>query len=285
MDTATAFAIFRASFTDVPSRRTFSTLHQAGPLPVVRSDYVWNGTRGHTDDFFIQGIAPDVALAAVRVYDPLPQHYLLVIDDQPDTLAAYTATGYRLAFSEYLMARSLDDLPPANLTVPVAFVRDETEAAQVNAADAETEPWVRPGNREASNIRHYYVTHDGVIAARARSWQPDQACSYVTHVFTHPAYRRRGLALAVMRVLLHDASTRGAQTTVLAATALGRSLTTAWATRTSPIFASGNRHHWKAECYAALIHPPDVHHPRMRHRYRLWRCARRSRSNHRPCRH
>jgi ribosomal protein S18 acetylase RimI-like enzyme len=221
MDIPTAFAIFRASFTDVPSRRAFSTLHQAGPLPVVRSDYVWNGTRRHTDDFFIQGIAPDAALAAVRAYNPLPQHYLLVVDDQLDTLTAYTAASYRLAFREYLMARSLGDLPPTDPAVPVALVRDETEAAQVNAADAETEPWVRPGNREASNMRHYYTMQDGLIAARARAWQPNPTCSYVTHVFTHPAYRRRGLARTVMLRLLHDDAAQGITTSLLVASEEG----------------------------------------------------------------
>jgi ribosomal protein S18 acetylase RimI-like enzyme len=221
MDISTAFAIFRASFTDVPSRRAFSTLHHAGSLPVVRSDYLWNGARRHTDDFFIQGIASDAALAAVQAYDPLPQHYLLVIDDQPDTLTAYTAAGYRLAFSEYLMARSLSDLPPADPTVAVALVRDAAEAAQVNANDTETEPWVRPGNLEAPNMRHYYTMQDGVVAARARAWQPDQACSYVTHVFTHPAYRRRGLARAVMLRLIHDDAVHGVTTSLLVASEEG----------------------------------------------------------------
>jgi GNAT superfamily N-acetyltransferase len=221
MDIPTAFAIFRASFTDVPSRRTLSMLRRAGPLPVVRSDYVWNGARRHTDDFFIQGIAPDAALAAVQAYDPLPHHYLLVVDDQPDTLAAYTAAGYRPAFSEYLMARSLDDLPPLDPSVPVQRVRDDAEAAHVNAADAEAEPWVRPGNREAPNIRHYYTMQDGVVAARARSWQLGRACSYVTHVFTHPAYRRRGLARAVMLRLLHDDAAQGIATSLLVASEEG----------------------------------------------------------------
>lgn len=221
MDTATAFAIFRASFTDVPSRRTLSTLHQAGPLPVVRSDYVWNGARRHTDDFFIHATPPEAALAAVRAYNPLPQHYLLVIDDQPDTLAAYTAAGYRLTLIEYLMARPLSDLPPLDHPTDVAIVRDDAEAAQVNAADTEQEPWVRPGNREAPNIRHYYITRDGLIAARARSWQPDALCSYVTHVFTHPAYRRRGLARAVMLRLLHDDAAEGIAASLLVASEAG----------------------------------------------------------------
>ncbi|NJM09134.1 GNAT family N-acetyltransferase, partial [Candidatus Gracilibacteria bacterium] len=47
---------------------------------------------------------------------------------------------------------------------------------------------------------------------------------YITHIHTLETHRRRGLALSIMHALLHDASTRGAQTSVLAATALGRSL-------------------------------------------------------------
>ncbi len=221
MDSATAFAIFRASFTDVPSRRAISTMHQAGPLPVVRSDYLWNGARRHTDDFFMHAIAPEAALVAVRAYNPLPQHYLLVIDDQLDTLAAYTAAGYRLAFSEYLMARPLTDLPPLESSVPVQRVCDAAEAVQVNAADAEAEPWVRPGNLAAPNLRHYYLAQEGVIAARARSWQPDPVCSYVTHVLTHPAYRRRGLARAIMLRLLHDDAAQGVTNSVLVASEEG----------------------------------------------------------------
>ena len=221
MDICTAFVIFRESFTEVPSRRAISTLHQAGPLPVVRSKYLWNGVPRHTDDFFIQAIAPEVALAAVREHNPLPQHYLLVIDDQPDTLAAYSAAGYRLAFSEYLMARPLTNLLPANPEVAVELVRDADEAARMNAADVEHEPWVRPGNFEAPNLRHYYVLQDGVIAARARSWQPHAEYSYVTHVFTNPAYRRRGLARAVMLRLLHDDLAHGVTESLLVASEEG----------------------------------------------------------------
>jgi GNAT superfamily N-acetyltransferase len=221
MDVTNGFAVFLNSFTESPSRRAISTRAQTGPLPVVHSEYVWEGQPRIVDDFFIHTTPSEEALAAVRVYAPAPLHYLLVIDAYPDTLSAYTAAGYRLAFIEYLMARSLSGLPPCDDHHPIRRVATADEAARVNAGDAEQEPWVRPGNLEAPNIHHYYVELDGATAARARSWQYDSTGSYVTHVFTHPNYRRHGLGRAVMLRILHDCAARGETEQVLVASEEG----------------------------------------------------------------
>jgi ribosomal protein S18 acetylase RimI-like enzyme len=217
MDVATAFAIFCDSFTRVPSRRAISTRGQAGPLTVVRSDYVWQGERRITDDFFIHGRPPAEVLTVVRAYSPVPHHYLLVVDEGPDMLAAYEAGGYRLAFPEYLMARSLEGLPALDTRHTVRLVQEADEAARVNDGDAEVEPWVRPVNLGDPALRHYYVEVAGVTAARARTWQHSPGCGYVTHVFTHPEHRRRGLGRAVMLQLLHDSAVLGEATSVLVA--------------------------------------------------------------------
>jgi ribosomal protein S18 acetylase RimI-like enzyme len=217
VDVATAFAVFLDSFTVIPSRRSISTRRQAGPLPVIHSDYLWHCQRRITDDFFIHSCSPTDALAAVRAYQPVPLHYLLVIDDQAEALAAYLAAGYQLGYTEYLMARSLADLPPRDARSPVRLIRGDDDAAQANAADAEVEPWVRPGNLESPTIYHYAIMLDGITAARARSWNYADHGSYITHVFTHPAYRRRGLARAVMLHLLHDCAARGETESLLVA--------------------------------------------------------------------
>jgi ribosomal protein S18 acetylase RimI-like enzyme len=221
MDVATAFAIFCDSFTLVPSRRPISTRGQAGPLPVVHSDYVWQGARRVSDDFFIHGCPPAQALEAVRAHGPVPLHYLLVVDEGPDILAAYEAGGYRLAFPEYLMGRSLENLPALDSRHAVRVVHDADEAARVNDGDAEAEPWVRPANLDDPALRHYYLAVAGVTSARARNWQHSPGCGYVTHVFTHPEHRRRGLGRTVMLHLLHDSAARGETASALVASEEG----------------------------------------------------------------
>lgn len=221
MDAAAAFAVFLASFTEVPSRRAVSRRSQAGPLPVVHSDYLWHGERRVTDDFFVHGVAPDAALAAVAAHRPAPLHYLLVVEDGPETLAAYAAGGYRLSFTEYLMARGLEDLPAPDATREVRLIRSDAEAALANALDAEREPWIRPANLVSPDIWHCAVIDGGATAARARAWRYGPAGSYVTHVFTHPDHRRRGLARAVMLRLLHDAAARGERVSALVASEEG----------------------------------------------------------------
>lgn len=221
MNTRTAFAIFQQSFTAVPSRQNISTLHYIDAIPVVHSDYMWEGARRVTDDFFIHDRPPNEVLTAVRAYQPTPVHYLLVIDDQPNLLAEYTAQGYQLAYTEYLMARSLANLPPLDIRYDVLEVRTETEMDTVNVEDSEIEPWVRVENLASPAIHHYCIKQDQLVGARARSWQYSPHSSYVTHVFTHPNYRRRGLARAIMIKLLWDGAARGETESVLVASESG----------------------------------------------------------------
>ncbi|NWF79354.1 MAG: GNAT family N-acetyltransferase [Chloroflexi bacterium] len=221
MDVATAFAIFCDSFTLVPSRRSISTRGQAGPLLVVHSDYLWQGARRVTDDFFIHGCSPAEALEAVRAHGPEPHHYLLVVDEGQDALGVYEAEGYRLAFPEYLMARRLDRLLEPDGRYAIQLVQSADAADRVNSGDAEVEPWVRPANLADPALSHYCLEIGGATAARARNWQHSPRCGYVTHVFTHPEHRRRGLARAVMLRLLHDSAARGASESALVASEEG----------------------------------------------------------------
>lgn len=221
LDKKTAFDIFLDSFTVVPSRQAISVRRQVGPLPVVHSDYNWKGAQRVTDDFFVHDCSPADVLAAVRAYKPVPLHFLLLVDENPDNLAIYEAAGYRLAYIEYLMARSLDDLPPQSNGYAVRIVQNGDDMARVNAGDIANETWIRPENLQSPHFQHCFIEEDGHILARARNWFYSPEITYVTHVLTHPDYRRRGLARTLMLHLLWDSAAHGAKQSVLVASESG----------------------------------------------------------------
>ena len=221
MDSATAFEIFIASFTLPASRRQWFTRRALGPLWLLHHEYVWRGEQRVGDSIFIRDTAPAFALAILQTSKLHPPHTLIVVDDQADTLAAYTHAGYRCSVVEYVMARSLTDLPRMKEQDDVRRISEPDEAAWFSAYDPEGNPWTSPINHADPSLAHYARVRDDQSVARARAIRYDASCSYVTHVFTHPAYRRRGFGQAVMLHLLHDCAVRGETENVLVASEEG----------------------------------------------------------------
>jgi GNAT superfamily N-acetyltransferase len=221
LDIASAFEIFTVSFLLPPFRRQSFVRRAAGRLWCLQHDCQWGDEWRVGDDFFICAVPPAEALTAIQDYRPRPDHTLIVVDDQPATLASYTAHGYRLLLTEYLMTRMLHDLPPMAAQYPVETITDQEKAVWANAHDPEGQPWIHDLHLTDPSLWHYVTIADNRVVARARAIRYDASCTYVTHVTTDPAYRRRGLARAVMLRLLHDCAARGETQNVLVASEEG----------------------------------------------------------------
>lgn len=225
MDAATAWELFITGFTDSGHARRHATRFQAGPLEAVRFDAgELSGTS--FEEFFVRACDPAVALAAVTVHQPLPRHYLTVLEDRPGLRETYERAGYRLDDTETLMACDLAMLTPLTSSPEVTLVRSDKEAAWHNTNDPQGTTWVLPENLADPRMAHYAIVRDGQLAARGRNLWLDAQHSYVSRVYVAEAWRGQGLARALMARLLADDITRGARCSVLTASRMGERLYT-----------------------------------------------------------
>jgi predicted GNAT family acetyltransferase len=70
-------------------------------------------------------------------------------------------------------------------------------------------------------VRAYYVEQDGRVVAWGRSIQRCKSAAYVAGLYTIEAYRRQGIASALMQRLLADDAAAGARYSVLLASGTG----------------------------------------------------------------
>jgi GNAT superfamily N-acetyltransferase len=205
-----------------------TTLSRLGPLKHIRFDRPL-GTPPLNDEFFAFRLEPDEVVKLIQARYPNLPHWLTVLDSaSAESQAAYEAHGYALRALEYLMVRSLNKPPFTNgaptTTNHVLVRRVETagEADWFNAAKgSET---VSEAKLLDPSINFYYIEIGEYIVARGRAILVDGRFVVIDDVFTHPDYRRRGLATALMVQMLTDALQAGARQSVLAASQAGRQL-------------------------------------------------------------
>jgi GNAT superfamily N-acetyltransferase len=191
--------------------------HAAG-IPFIRF-----GPTAHrrSAEFFAINVAPAHAHAVALATARSQGYWITAIEPLGvSSAAAYTTLGYAFEGEEWLMTLPLSEpMPP---TGPAQQVRDPAIIAQINAASGRR---IFPTTElDRPDLTIVAVLDSGApVAWGGQVWATPQH-PYITHIHTLETHRRRGLALSIMHALLHDAATRGAQTSVLAATAPGRSL-------------------------------------------------------------
>jgi ribosomal protein S18 acetylase RimI-like enzyme len=223
MDREGAWDTFIEGFTGTAYARRVGTRFRAGPLDAVRL-FDEDQPGEPFEEFFARACAPAEAIAAVTAARTLAEHYITALDDRPGLVAAYADGGYRLIHSEALMLCDLAASEPEEPGHEARLVRDAAEAERLNASDSQGITWILPENLADDRMRHYVVSVDGKLAARGRNLRLDAARGYVSRVYTAEAYRRRGLARALMRRLLADEQERGARWSVLTASGMGQGL-------------------------------------------------------------
>ena len=222
MDVTTAWDLFIAGFTDSGHARRYATRFRAGPLEAVR--FAAGELSGKPfEELFVRDCDPGAALAAVAAHQPLPRHYLTVLEDQPGLRETYECGGYRLDDTETLMVCDLAVLAPLTPSPGVTLLCEE-EADWHNCNDPQGTRWALPENLADPRMAHYTIVRDGQLMARGRNLWLDAQHSYVSRVYVAEAWRGQGLARALMARLLADDIARGARWSVLTASRMGERL-------------------------------------------------------------
>ena len=212
------FPLWLQSFLFTERQREVGSLRDVGGVPCVRYDFVWQGEKVLSDNFFIRGRTPHTIIPLIHASSPAPDHILRVVEDQPGLRAAYENLGYRVDFVETLMARPLTHLPLTDKRHEVMQVRGREQTHLVNTIDSPDDIAARPDDLDNPAIRFYIIRRDGHTVCRARSATMNEAITWVSHVFTLETQRRRGMAQAVMTQLLWDDAAAGHTYNTLLAT-------------------------------------------------------------------
>jgi ribosomal protein S18 acetylase RimI-like enzyme len=214
MNTEQAFQIFVNALTASRHLSDGSTRVDVGPITFRHWQRHKDGVTTSHDEALAQGCAPHDLLNALQARRPEKQHYITVLDDAPDLRASYEQSGYVCTETEFLMVLDLTRRP---VEAPSHRVETATpgDIDRLNASDPEPRTWVWPQTIAHPGMRHYFILHYDRVAARAFSWRCDAATSYVSHLFTDPTLRRRGLGKSLMLRLLGDCAARGDRWSVL----------------------------------------------------------------------
>jgi GNAT superfamily N-acetyltransferase len=170
------------------------------------------------------GVPAEKTLAAIRAHPFAGSFFASVFaasgDDPRGVVAAMKSGGYRLLRSEALMAIAT----PAEATPDGAFsvrrVQSESDEGRVRKLCGRA---LRPGEacEAAPRCRLYFIEQGGEPVAWGRSVSTDPHGAYVGGLSTLPAYRRRGMATAILHAIVADDRRFGAPYSVLLASKTG----------------------------------------------------------------
>jgi GNAT superfamily N-acetyltransferase len=142
--------------------------------------------------------------------------------DEPDgpLRAAYKALGYRLHTTEPFMVHRLGRIP--RFACPVELLRVTTPAMAERLAAAAGARQVLPEHvgRDDAPVRQYAAADGEQIVGWAKSIVVGDA-TWVQSMFVLPAYRRRGIARALLSRLLRDDRDHGSRASYLLASHTG----------------------------------------------------------------
>lgn len=181
-----------------------------------------------SEEFIVEGLAPAAVerLVRERAAGPFRVGYLLP-EGEPDTAlrAAFKALGYRLHATEALMAHDLQALPHVPEPYPISRVTSLAQADVVNQAMGRRT--LLPEHLEGNPppLRQYVAWE--TLETTPVGWVTSIAaagCGWCSNLWVEPAFRRQGVARALLAQLLTDDKAAGAQANVLLASHTGAHL-------------------------------------------------------------
>jgi GNAT superfamily N-acetyltransferase len=143
-------------------------------------------------------------------------------EDDAAMRAAYKELGYRLQTTEALMVHPLKRLAPFDSPANVQRVTT-MEVAEALAKEARSRQVLAEHLNDASALRQYVATIDQEIVGWVRSVLVG-GMTWCSNMHVKPAFRRRGIARALLSRMLREDRDRGAQTAVLLASHTGAKL-------------------------------------------------------------
>jgi ribosomal protein S18 acetylase RimI-like enzyme len=136
---------------------------------------------------------------------------------------AYKALGYRLQTTEPLMVHSLGRIPKFSAPKGVEIERVMDQGLADRLAKSARRRQILPEHFENEAVRQYVALAERKIVGWVRSVEAGES-RWCSNMHVLPAYRRRGIARAMMARMLRDDCAAGAEANVLSASHVGAML-------------------------------------------------------------
>ncbi len=146
--------------------------------------------------------------------------------DRPDEemREKYKSLGYRLVTTEPLMKHRLKKIPRFDAPAGVTIERVRTQEVAERLAKLAHARQILPEHLgDDGALRQYVAVVDGKIVGWVRSVEAGDS-RWCSNMHVRPAYRRRGIARAMLSRMLRDDRAGGAESAVLTASHVGAKL-------------------------------------------------------------
>ena len=196
-----------------------------GPLWVVRDAPRHRPHEYRREEWIAHGVAPQAVDHIARKHTRGSFAICAIVaSDEADGVVrtGYKALGYRLGATEALMAHRLRRIPHCDAPAAVERVRT-TKLADELAKAAGTRQILSEHLTHDTIIRQYVASIDGKLVGWVRSIVVGDA-TWCSNMYVKPAFRRRGIARAMLCRTLRDDRKYGAKTAVLLASHAGAKL-------------------------------------------------------------
>jgi GNAT superfamily N-acetyltransferase len=199
-------------------------VEQVGPLWVMRDGPRKRGNY-RTEEWVGYHVAPQEIDQIARVHTR-GRFCLCVLFDRDESQTAaradFKALGYRLMTTEPLMAHPLTTIPAVD--APAVIARVMTSELAERLAKVAGERQILPEQLTPNApLRQYVATIGDELVGWVRSIVIDDA-TWCADMYVEPAFRRRGIARALLSRMLHDDRDHGATLAVLLASHVGAKL-------------------------------------------------------------
>ena len=198
---------------------------RVGPLWVMRDAPRTSGD-WRTEEWVAHGVPPAEVDGVARRHTR-GRFALCVIcsSGEPDApmRAAFKSLGYRLRATEPMMVHRLARIP--RFDAPVSIERVTTQGVADRLAKAARSRQILPEHlHDDSKLRQYVaLADDGRPVGWVRSIVVGDA-TWCSNMYVEPAFRRRGIARAMLSRMLRDDRARGATAAVLSSSHTGAML-------------------------------------------------------------
>lgn len=199
-------------------------VEQVGPLWVMRDGPRKRGNY-RTEEWVGYQVAPQ-EIDQIARNQTRGRFCLCVLFDRDESQTAaradFKALGYRLMTTEPLMVHSLTDIPTVDAPAVIARVLT-IDLAERLAKAAGKRQILSEHLMPNAPLRQYVATINGELVGWVRSIVAGDA-TWCADMYVEPAFRRRGIARALLSHMLQDDRDHGATLAVLLASHVGAKL-------------------------------------------------------------
>lgn len=212
-----AFDWYVASYYLTRRQRQIGRRFSLGQVECVRFEYSWQDQQRKVDNFFVIGAEPETVVSAIRAYGPADDHQIYVIADRPGLQIQYLSLDCRvMSPAGTLMARDLENLPEAELALDLLRPKTPGDAFFLNTIDGAD---LTLAEDLLDQRLHFFCALDGDRpASMARLARQDSGTAWISHVYTAPVSRGKGIATALMSEVLAEQQHAGDSLSLLLAT-------------------------------------------------------------------